>query len=116
MTLLEVTNLPLTPATESWSTGSSIKQILLFAIVCVCVNILMGYLPSSLPRLSDLKPVIQGPPMLRHRSSPPDNLLTTPVARVPAVVEKSVTERTKGVFGPPDNALAIVSNITSYSE
>ena len=116
MTLLEVANLPLTPATESRSTGSSIKQILLFAIVCVCVNILMGYLPSSLPRLSDLKPVIQGPLMLRHRTSPPDNLLTTPVARVPAVVEKSVTERTKGVFGPPDNALAIVSDITSYSE
>ena len=76
----------------------------------------MGYLPFSLPRLSDLKPVIQWSSMLRHRSSPPDNLLMTPVARVPAVVEKSVTERTKGVLGPPDNALAIVSDITSYSE
>ena len=95
MTLLEVANLPLTPATESWSTGSSIKQILLFAIVCVCINILMGYLPSSLPRLSDLKPVIQGPPMLRHHTSPPDNLLTTPVARVLAVVEKLVMEWTR---------------------
>ena len=76
----------------------------------------MGYLPSSLPHLSDLKPVIQGPPMLRHHTSPPDNLLTTPVARVPAIVEKSVTEQTKGVLGPPDNALTIVSDITSYSE
>ena len=76
----------------------------------------MGYLPSLLPRLSDLKPVIQGSSMLRHHTSPPDNLLTTPVARVLAIVEKSVTERTKGVLGPPDNALAIVSNITSYSE
>ena len=76
----------------------------------------MGYLPSSLPRLSDLKPVIQGPPMLCHCTFPPDNLLMTPMARVPAVVEKLVTERTKGVFRPPDNALAIVSDITSYSE
>ena len=116
MTLLEVANLPLTPATESQSTGSSIKQILLFTIVCVCVNILMGYLPSSLPRLSDLKPVIQGSSMLHHCTSPPDNLLMTPVARVPANVEKSVTKRTKGVFGPPDNVLAIVSDMTSYSE
>ena len=69
----------------------------------------MGYLPSALPHLSDLK-------MLRHHTAPPDNLLTTPVARVLAVVEKSVMERTKGVFRPPDNALAIVSDITSYSK
>ena len=116
MTLLEVANLPLTPATESQSTGSSIKQILLFAIVCVCINILMGYLPSSLPCLSDLKLVIQGSSMLCHHTSPPNNLLTTPVARVVAVVEKLAMEQTKGVFGPPDNVLAIVSNITSYSE
>ena len=76
----------------------------------------MGYLPSLLPCLSDLKLVIQGSSMLCHHTSPPNNLLTTPVARVVAIVEKLATEQTKGVFGPPDNVLAIVSNITSYSE
>jgi hypothetical protein len=52
----------------------------------------MGYLPSSLPHLSDMKPVIQGSLMLHHRTSPLDSVLIIPVARDPAVVKKLVTE------------------------
>ena len=110
MTLLEIANLPLT--TESWLAGSSIKQIISFAIVCVFVNILMGFLPSSLPRLSDLKPVIQWSSTIRHRTSPPDNVLIMPVASDPAVVEKSETViQGSPIFrhhtSPPDNVLAM---------
>jgi len=77
----------------------------------------MGYLPSSLPHLSDLKLLIQGSLMLHLPPSPPDhdNVLTIPVARDP-LVEKSVTEQTKEIFGPLDNVLTVVSNIVRNSE
>jgi hypothetical protein len=79
-------------------------------MVCVFVNILMGYLPSSLPHLLDLKLVIQGSPMLHHRTSPLDSVLTIPVARDPAVVEKLVTQGFPTLChgtSPPDNVLTI---------
>ncbi|KAI9573725.1 hypothetical protein HD554DRAFT_2167288 [Boletus coccyginus] len=50
--------------------------MLSFTIVCVLVNVLMGYIPSSLPfhSIFDLKPVFQGSPVLpQHTSFPPSS-------------------------------------------
>ena len=72
----------------------------------------MGFLPSSLPCLSDLKLVIQWSSMIRHRTSPPDNVLIMPIASDPAVVKKSeMVIQESPIFchhaSPPDNVLAM---------